>query len=514
MRDTEARMRGIGRRRIPARTVLALGLAALAGAAVAVPVRVAVPKDDVDPLRAGVAAAERGDCAEAGRQLRPLTEAKIDATRMDEAQATAFESLVSCEAEADRDEEAYADALAATRIGRATGYLWQMRLILEVETRRAEAGAATAETMPKVQSEAFASLDVSLFDQLDALLKDKGLNARRERLLELLLSDAWKPDDGPTAKDGFRLRRAQLAAARPDGQAEARAALAEVKDPYWLQRIAVDPTLRALLPAPPDLRAATEAMLKLDQEAAAAHPDRLRPLTIVSGDLRALGRPEEALRLLQGMAARVQDPIAFSDRDRAVPWWWDEIGRSEEALGHYDAAAAAFRQGMALPEAGQPNFSQTINLADLQTRFGHARDALKTLAVFADPKRKGSPYGEMMLRESRGCAYAALGETREAAADVAYARAHEKDAPNGLADLLLCTGDVSGAAAIILRELADPEERPSALLQFCDFADPPVRLPPSSNERAWQALKARPDIKAAIARAGGTRRFNIVQDDI
>ena len=191
-----------------------------------------------------------------------------------------------------------------------------------------------------------------------------------------------------------------------------------------------------------------------------------------------------------------------------INWYWDALGRSWHMLGRYDEMVEAFRKGAAAGEDGTPNVSQVINLAQAQNAFGRGDEALRTLAAFADG-RKSSPYGEMEMRFARGCAQAVAGRPAEAVADVAFAKAHDKDHGEALADLLLCLGDMDGAAAAFIARLDDPDRRADALEQLSDYDDPPVALPPDPINSRLDALKARPDVKAAIARAGGTRRFHV-----
>ena len=119
-----------------------------------------------------------------------------------------------------------------------------------------------------------------------------------------------------------------------------------------------------------------------------------------------------------------------------------------------------------------------------------------------------------MLRATRGCAYAGLGRKEAAADDLIYAKAHEKDAPDALQDLLLCMGDLDEAAALLKRRLANPNQRIRVLVELSDFADPPVRLPSAPSAAGWRALKARPDVQAVAAQAGGTGRFDVLRDEI
>jgi hypothetical protein len=70
-------------------------------------------------------------------------------------------------------------------------------------------------------------------------------------------------------------------------------------------------------------------------------------------------------------------------------------------------------------------------------------------------------------------------------------------------------GDMEGAAAVVVRRLDDPDQRVEALLQLSDYDDPPVPVPPAPLDAPLRALKERADVKAAVARAGGIRRFHV-----
>jgi hypothetical protein len=52
------------------------------------------------------------------------------------------------------------------------------------------------------------------------------------------------------------------------------------------------------------------------------------------------------------------------------------------------------------------------------------------------------------------------------------------------------------------------------LLRLSDFDPPPVALPPGPIDAKLPALKARADVKAAIARAGGIRRIHLQPEEI
>jgi tetratricopeptide (TPR) repeat protein len=213
------------------------------------------------------------------------------------------------------------------------------------------------------------------------------------------------------------------------------------------------------------------------------------------------------VQLLQAVSERLADPKAFEDSDERINWYWDAIGRSEAALGHYDEAVAAFRKGAAAAEDGSPNVSQVINLALFQARALRGEEALKTLAAFDEPGRTASPYGLMEMRAARGCAHAVAGHRAEARAELDYMLAHEADHPEALSDLLLCMDDMDGAAASFIRRLGNEDQRVAALIQLSDYDPPPVPHPGDPIDGRLAKVKVRADVQAAIARAGGLRRF-------
>ncbi len=74
--------------------------------------------------------------------------------------------------------------------------------------------------------------------------------------------------------------------------------------------------------------------------------------------------------------------------------------------------------------------------------------------------------------------------------------------------------DLDGAAATIIRQLEDPDRRTAALVDLSDFDDPPAVLPVDPIEVNLKKVKARPDVQAAIARAGGTRRIHLQNEEL
>jgi tetratricopeptide (TPR) repeat protein len=330
----------------------------------------------------------------------------------------------------------------------------------------------------------------------------------RKRLLKVLADEAYAPDELYGAPDGFRYDYAKLLL--DDGDtAGARDMLARLTGASDIARSTLDPRMRNLLPAALDIRAAVEKDLVRYRDAMARHPEALTPRVMAARLLRMLGRPNEAVTLLQSATSSLDDPTAFKDRGEQLNWWWNELSWNYVMLGRYEDAVAALENGAALKESGSLNFSQMINLADLHLRAGHPDAALATLTAFDDPKRQGSPFGMMQLHLERGCAHALAGRPETASPHLEYVRSHEKDDPSALTTLLLCMNRTDEAAASLIRRLEDPEQRTDTLLDLSEFDDGPVPLPPFAVDDRRAALRSRSDVKAAIERAGGTGRFRL-----
>jgi tetratricopeptide (TPR) repeat protein len=429
-----------------------------------------------------------------------------------EIEAMLYEIVVSCEWRQDAKGAAHAHALKGTALEGGSDSLWRMRFGLELDMNRPDAVVTTVEAMTGGRGAALNAIPVSSMWQASLQLKDLGKADLRARLLQLLAGDGYAPDELLGSNEAFRYDYAELLA--DSGKAEAsRPIIAGLQSASLLAQASVDPRFRAFLPAEVDFRAVAEAELARDKDIMSFHPDRLYALVVVARDLRRLGRPQEAVDLLLAAAPKVADAETFKDLVDTRNWYWDSLARSYHMLGQYDALVEAFRKGAGAGEGGSPNVSQVINLAEAQNSFGHGDEALRTLAVFSDG-RKSSPFGEMEMRFARGCAHAVAGHPEAAAEDLAFARAHEKDHPEALADMLVCLGDLDGAAAAFIRRLDDPERRAGALLQLSDYDDPVVALPPDPLHSRLAALKARADVKGAIERAGGARRFRLQRGEL
>ncbi len=490
------------------RTALAAGVLASVSLGVSSHAGAGEPtQSPMDRLRAAATAADDKDCPKALEIILPLIDAPAEKVLRPDIAALAYAIAAGCEIGTDRD-RAYAYAVHGTTLAGATPEVWKMRFALELDAKQNEAAVATVELLAASRPEVLNAMPYRWMAQLQRTVTAGKEAALRERLLKVLAADAYRPEEPFASNDYYRVEYAHILADKGD-LAGAKALVLKLNSPDAIERASVDARLRTAFSSDPDLRSLVERRLVSDRAILAAHKDLLGAVVETASDLRLIGRYQEALALINSVGARIDDPSAFSDRDDRLPWWSDVRARTLLALGRYDEAVAVYRKAAAGKEQGSRDVSQVINLAEYQNATGHGADALETLEAFAEPGRGVSPYGEMEMRFARACALALTHRAGDGAADLDFMRAHELDHPRALFDTLACMGDLDGAAAAMIRRLNDPARREDALLQLADYDAPPAALAADPVTSRLDAIKHRPDVAAAIARAGGLRRFNI-----
>lgn len=393
-----------------------------------------------------------------------------------------------------------------TALPEASDQMWRLRLLADIYQSNFTRAVETVESMQDGRGAALNSVQIrSIYALLRGLEGDK-LKPERRRLLAVLTSSAYVPDEPAVSSDSFRQDFAKMLLEEGE-TGSAQALISEITSIDIMLDILFDHELKAMIPSPFDERAFTERELAAARLTAKNHDNSLRALLAVSGLLRKLGRFEEAMAALQTARARKGGPEGYADADENLIWWFDSMSRTHLTLGEADAAIAALQTGAAKNEHGELNVSQTINLAQLYVALKRPAEALKIL----EPAKSlnVSPYGAMQIRKARGCAAAQTGDRALASADLAFATEHRTDAAMAHISLLLCTGDRDGAAAAIIARLEDEEKRDVTLAYLADYDAPPPPLSDDPGYRDFQAVKARTDVAAAVQRAGGSRRIRL-----
>ncbi|WP_334181593.1 hypothetical protein [Novosphingobium sp.] len=447
------------------------------------------------------------NCEGALGQVSPIVADKGFATLDDRVRVPFLMIATLCEARGNRIDPALAHARAMTAITGAPGVAWSLRFGLELDGGRPADAVATLEAMQKTLPDGIDAIQTDWLMALGRKFAGDQANPAYRRFLALLTASPRAQDD--VRFEGIRLSYARLLLASGD-RTEATAQIGALHSADLLRSVSLDANLRETLPAAFDLRAAYQREIGELERRSLTRPGLLDLPIRIAAAQRAIGEPEKAHATLE--AARPYGVLEkqFSDRESKLNWWWDGLARTYEQLGRYEDAVAAYRQAIAYGENGSGNISQTVNLAYLQSRFGHHDAALETLAPLgAEIDKAASPYGTMEYRLAHGCAAQGAGKLDLAQADLAYAEAHAGDHPEAVTDLQICMDRLDAAAATMIARLADPERRIGALAQLSDYAPPPANLPPVPFAAGLAALKQRPDVQAAIARAGGTRKFDV-----
>lgn len=461
----------------------------------------------IQAFRSAIEAVRQDDCTTAMRLVTPLIAADPSPLPV-QMRPFAYNIMAGCKFRAGAMEEAYRYAVAATAIDGAPDELWQFRFAIALQGRSFDDAIGTVEAMARDHPGALNKTAARWFYDLDNKLGAGGTVAQRRRLLAVMTGGRYVPVDPMASIDYFHYRLAVLLTDAGDHAGAARE-MSWVHNPSVLRDTYFDPRLRPTLPRDFDLRQSVEQGVASLRVLAGQHPDLIAPVVREAGYLRALGRPQEAVQALEALRPRIGRTGAFSDAAEQTSWWWDMLADNEGALGRYDDSVASLHAGADAGENGGANVSQVINLAGNQLQYDHPGDALATIALFDKAKRNVSGYGMMQIQAIRGCARARAGKPGDAAAELSYLRAHEKDDPAALTNLLTCLGDLDGAAASFVRRLDDPAERVEALKKLSDYDASPVKLPDDPFVASLPALKARADVQAALARAGGALRIHL-----
>jgi tetratricopeptide (TPR) repeat protein len=457
-------------------------------------------------------ASGRNDCPEALKLAKPLLKPGAMNGLSDEQVAAPYHITAMCYARVGNMAEARRMALAGTALPGALDEFWHFRLGYDFYAKDYPAAVATMTAMTQGRGRALNRMPIRILYQLNRQLRETKADALHLQFLAIVTASSYDPDQPNASKDGFRKALAEKLLAKGDSTGAA-ALVAAMDSTSILVELSFDTRFRGIMPANFDPRATAERELDRTRALILRYPNALAPRIDAALTLRVLGRPKEALDMLEAVRADGKKLADYSDAAEYSNWWWDGVARTQEMLGNADAAFSAYKEGIALNEDGIGNVSQVINIAHSRNRFGQFAEALKALPA-SEAGFSVSPYGAMELRLARGCANAALGNTQAFAADLAYAREHSKDNREVLPGLLLCVGDMDGAAAAVIVNLEDVDYRARTLQSLSDYDPPLPGHPLHPFEKRIEALKQRADVKAAIDKAGGIRRIPLQRDEL
>jgi tetratricopeptide (TPR) repeat protein len=322
-------------------------------------------------------------------------------------------------------------------------------------------------------------------------------------LLETLYAARWRHPDGRQPSTlwielaGMRLDAGDLGGAI--------AVAGDVTAPESLVTLAVEQRFAAVSAALPadrrDIGAAVERELAELRAAVEQRPNTLETVMELGYALDRAGLHAQMLEVSDAALRRLEGAVEappYDDADQFRVWIHDNRARALLGLGRTDEAVAAWEAARRLPGSGGQNVSQAINLASLYAALGRSEDAAGTLAAVGN----ASPFGWMQYHYARFVAFAGTPGHPVAAESLAYLREHAADAPGTATEAFVRAGLADEAATLLIARLDDPEQRSEALLDVQRWR-PRTVLPDSAEVNArWDALVARPDVQAAIAKYG------------
>src|SRR5215217_4844297 len=235
------------------------------------------------------------------------------------------------------------------------------------------------------------------------------------------------------------------------------------------------------------VRAAIDAEDRATAAALAAAPEDTARLVERASFLRSVGRERDVLTLLMPLMA---DPALVVARGERGLWLVNEAAYSLVATGEVREGIELMRPLSTMDLAARPELVNTsINFVSMLYETGHAEEVLPaaealSAALSADLGRR--PASDAWLQRM-------IPKTEE----------H----PGAVIDALLCRGESAAAERVLIDALASERWRDQAVLWMQDFA-PAAETPVTRRmHERFAALRARPAVEAAFARAGRRLRL-------
>lgn len=296
-------------------------------------------------------------------------------------------------------------------------------------------------------------------------------------------------------------------------------ALGRLKTGWGLQAAMIDERLAPLLPAARggnlDLVAEAEAEVARRKRVMEDLPGSLAAVDAAAKALRAVGRPAEALALVDAAVAREAEttasgqPSPFADRRDGLIWLMSTRAFVLADLGRFDEAVQVMAQSASLLEDKEAQTSQLINLAGLLNDLDRPDAALAALrpllpTIEGGEGRELSEFGRMWVLSEKACAYLHQDRRVEAGPVLEEMARLEPFNPPAHARARICAGDVAGAAAVYVRRIRTSYGRDTAIAALSTFAPEAFPEPTDARFNARLAqVRASPEVQAAVAASGG-----------
>lgn len=496
--------------------VLAAAFGALAGAAQAQQGD-SFQRPDSPFVQAAIPALELSakDCKAAYPALVRLTK-RSDFPRKDgEFAVTVYGAAAGCAMEQEKYDEASGWLDLAVGYEEAPADLHLMRLVAAMQRENQPTALAVLQDAIAAHPRFLAQLTLDDIGNLWGGMKP-GTDLEMQ-FLELISSGGWTGDNPTETIDFVLIGYADRLMTRGE-EDRARKVVQNFTAPWIVQAVRFHPKLKQFMatdPAATNVRAAAERLAASLVVRGYRQPDRLDVLVVRADLIRSLGRPKEALALLDAQRARVDKaPRAggFSDAEAFRPRWWATRGWILFDLGRHDEALTSLRYAAALPAAGRDRNAEFImDLAAGLVRLGRGDEALAAIAPLQG--WSGLTLSEQMrFHRLNVCARDVKGDAagaRAAAEAVKLERGYERSEWDRLQ---MCAGNPEAVAAANLKDMQVDDLAVASIL--LSLAPEPERPFATARDKLvagrWAALLARPDLKAAIDKAGGIEVYPLI----
>jgi len=331
-------------------------------------------------------------------------------------------------------------------------------------------------------------------------------------LLEALFDAKWKMEGGlePSYFWG-QLARMLLEQKKPE---RAKEVVARITAPRELLAMRVDKRFDALVQADPkrfDVVAAVDRELQTLQQLSDASPrvlllkaERVMAFVEAGRYSRAIAAADEVL------AANATAEVAaghFDDGNEQFNWILDYRAQALQGLGKWTEAEQYMKTAAARPEQGRPNVSNTINLAFLYASLGRSQDAVTTLGDLAKPVDNASEYGKMQVQLVLLRAAVAKKDAAAAGTALEALRGMQSTSPETFQQALLDANQLDEAATLLISRLKDPLLRSAALVEVQEYKMPAPSPANQLTYARWGTLRARKDVREAVAAVGRIEKF-------
>ncbi len=237
------------------------------------------------------------------------------------------------------------------------------------------------------------------------------------------------------------------------------------------------------------------------------HPTAAKVITRYVMALRQAGEHEKAIATARKALA---DPSALeSEKDEGDELWLrNELVYALKDVGKIDEMLTEMATILLVDPAKDSNIvNQLINFGEILLELGRTREGVD---MSKRARSQSSDFGKMFIQGIEVCANAT---TDRAAAEqtLAAMRKMEKENYAAVSQALLCLEKSDDMAALVKKRLAEPDARQGVLTAVQKYNYPPFVTPLRKTlmER-YQAVIARPDIRAAIEQHGRVETFPFI----